>query len=125
MVAPQVIPHLDPVHPSSATDQGKGPRTVGQGAHHFKGLDIEALEELLDPRFVRMDVLGTLLLLGQVDLDRRLEGATQRRSTVGEGLIGLEFRQGLDGALGTGTNLVHVALQVAEIATDAAAGEAG
>ncbi|MNT55690.1 hypothetical protein D3C72_1929420 [compost metagenome] len=70
-----------------------------------------------------MDILGTLLLLGQIDLDRRLEGAAQGRSTIGEGLIRLEFRQGLDGALGTGTNLVHVALQVAEIATDAAAGK--
>ncbi|MDT4872443.1 hypothetical protein FQZ97_1076260 [compost metagenome] len=123
MVASQVIAHLDPVHPSCTTDQREIPRNVDQGAHHLEGLDIEPFEELLDPGFIRMDVLGALLLLGQIDLDRRLEGTAQRGGTVGEGLVGLELRQWFDGALGAGTHLVHISLKIVEVVADAATGQ--
>ena len=51
--------------------------------------------------------------------------AGQAGGAVGEGLVGLEGRHGLDAPLRAGAHLVHVTLQILKFMTGAAARQAG
>ena len=68
VVTPQVIADFQPMHPARPAQQGKGARCIGKGADHFKLLDVEAFEVLLDPTRVGFDVTRTLLLSRQIDV---------------------------------------------------------
>src|SRR3990167_1274486 len=103
------------MNPSRPIHQSKHTVSIGKRADHFEDLDIESLEELFDPRFIRLNFLRTLLTTYHIDLDGRLKWATQRRGPIGERFVGLKFWQGLDRAFRLGTNLIHECLQVGKI----------
>ncbi len=115
MIAPKIIPHLHTMDTTGTSHQAIGAAIPCESANHLKGLNIKALEKLLDPRLVRLYVFRPFLLPGNINLNRRLERTPKCRSTVCKSFIRLEFGQRLNGTLRPRPHLIHVRLQIGEI----------
>ncbi|MCY1555438.1 hypothetical protein D9M68_921040 [compost metagenome] len=91
MISTKVIPDPDAMHTACATYQSENPLVIGERTNHLENLDIETFEELLDPRFIRLDLLRAFLATDHVYLDWRLKRTAQRSGAVSETFIGLKL----------------------------------
>src|SRR5690606_25987069 len=112
MIASQIISHLHSMHPARPFYKTEDRSLSPKNAYHLEGLDIETFQELPNTRLIRLDIHGALLTASHVNLHWRLERRPQGRSTVGKRFIRLEFRQRLNRAFRTTTNLIHVCLKI-------------
>src|SRR5690606_9203350 len=113
MIGAEIITDLDAMHAITTGNQRIGTCVVRQRAYHGKGLYIETLQKLLDPRLVWLDhSITSFLLSGHVNLDGRLEGTTQVAGLISKRLIGSKLGQRLDSALWTSTHLIHKSIQI-------------
>ncbi|MNY34815.1 hypothetical protein D3C86_1691850 [compost metagenome] len=72
------------MHTARSAQQRKGTRRIGEGADHFKLLDVETFEVLLDPTRVGLDVARAVFLTRQIDSGLPGKRASQVGGTVGE-----------------------------------------
>ena len=96
MITPQVVANLYAMHTPGTTDQSINGFLIRERADHLENLDIEALEELLDPGVIWLNVLRPLLAIRHIYLNRRLKRATQCRCTVSKTFIRLKLGKRLD-----------------------------
>ncbi|SIQ00017.1 hypothetical protein SAMN05878282_101800 [Aquipseudomonas alcaligenes] len=112
MIATEIISLLHTVNATGPSNQTIGTTISCKSTNHLKGLDIETFKELPDPSLIRPYIFRTFLLPSDVDLNRRLKGASKRRSTICESLIGLKLWQRLDSALRPRAHLIHICLKI-------------
>ncbi len=121
MVAPQIIAYLDPVNPSCPTNQRVDATVPGKSADHFECFDIEPLEELPNPRLVRLHLLAALGRGGNINFYWRLERAAKPGRGVSKGLIRLKFRQWLYCPLRASPDFIHKSLQIRKVPSSTSA----
>ena len=92
IVTPQVIADFQPMHTARPAQQRKGTRCIGEGADHFKLLDVEAFEVLLDPPGSGL-TLREPCLTRQIDSDLPGERASQVGGVVSECRVRPEYRR--------------------------------
>ncbi|MNG09806.1 hypothetical protein D3C84_932410 [compost metagenome] len=102
------------MHPARAPQEREGATDVGDRTDHFKLLDVEAFQVLLDSVGVGPDVARAPLTLGLVHADLPGKRAAQVGGTVGKGFVGPERRRRLDLAGRPQAHFIHVGVQVAE-----------